>query len=165
RERIPTTPCGRTPLRLVKADGSGDVRLASGGGYSRPSWSPDGTRLAVARFDPARAGTMLEILGDNGSRLGSFRVSPSDYAWSPRGDEIAYSNGAGVWILDAASGRRRRVASFGGEVAWSPDARQLSFASGGECRNRVGIYRVDAACGHPVPFTNDCGSAEPGGRV
>src|SRR5919201_1018309 len=32
---------GKNELRLVNADGSGDVRLASGGVYSQPRWSPD----------------------------------------------------------------------------------------------------------------------------
>jgi Ca2+-binding RTX toxin-like protein len=151
-----TTPYDQNELHLVNADGSGDVRIASGGGLTRPSWSPDGTRLAVARYDQKRYKTTLEIVSDNGARLGTFGVQPVDYAWSPRGDQIAYSNGAGVWILDVASGRKRRVATLGSQVAWSPDARQLSFASGGECRNRTGIYRVDVSSGKPVRLTNDC---------
>ncbi|HYZ78579.1 MAG TPA: hypothetical protein VE596_14525 [Gaiellaceae bacterium] len=151
-----TTPYDQNELHLVNADGSGDVRVASGGALSRPSWSPDGTRLAVARYDQKQYRTTLEIFGDNGARVGTFGVQPSDYAWSPRGDQIAYSNGAGVWILDVASGRKRRVSSFGYQVVWSPDARQLAFTSGGECRNRTGIYRVDLSSGKPVRLTNDC---------
>ena len=143
-------------VHLVDADGSGDVRIASGGGYGLPRWSPDGTRLAVVRADARGYTTTLEVLGDNGSHLAAFRVTPQDYAWSPRGDEIAYSTGSGVWIADLATGRKRHVSTFGYQVAWSPDARQLAFASGGECRNRTGIYRVDAASTRPVRLTNDC---------
>ena len=145
-----------TDLHLVNADGSGEVRIASGGVYSLPRWSPDGTRVAVVHVDPGQYSSTLEVLGDNGSHLAAFRVTPQDYAWSPRGDEIAYTTGSGVWILDVASGRKRHVSDFGYEVAWSPDARQLAFATGGECRNRTGIYRADAASGRPVRLTNDC---------
>src|SRR5919201_930140 len=151
-----TTPYDQNELHLVNADGSGDVRIASGGALSRPSWSPDGIRPAVARLDQKQYRTTPEIFGDNRARIGTFGVQPSDYAWSPRGDQIAYSNGAGVWILDVPSGRKRHVSTFGYEVAWSPDGRQLAFVSGGECRNRTGVYRVDASSGKPVRLTNDC---------
>ena len=149
-------PYEQNELHLVNADGSGDVRIANGGGYGYPRWSPDGTRLAVVRGSPGVYSSTLVILGDNGSRLASFRVTPQDYAWSPRGDEIAYSTGSGVWVVDVATGRRRHVSDFGYQVAWSPDGRQLAFATGGECRNRTGIYRADAASGQPVRLTNSC---------
>ena len=147
---------GKNELHLVNADGSGDVRLASGGVYSQPGWSPDGTRLAVVHQKPGEFGSTLQILRDDGGRVASFRVTPSDYAWSPRGDAIAYSNGAGLWLVDVASGRKRRLATFGYGVAWSPDAGQVAFAAGGECRNRMGIYRVEVATRQPVRLTNDC---------
>ena len=147
---------GQNELHLVNADGGADVRLASGGVYWEPSWSADGTRLAVIHQDAGQVGSTLEVLRDNGGRLAAFRVTPYDYAWSPRGDEIAYSSPAGVWIVDVASGRKRRLATSGYGVAWSPDARQVAFASGGECRNRMGIYRVEVLTGRQVRLTNDC---------
>ena len=149
-------PYGKNELHLVNSDGSGDVRLMSGGADYLPSWSPDGTRLAVVRQQPGEFGSALEILRDNGSRLAALQVTPNDYAWSPRGDEIAYSSATGIWIVDVASGRKRRLATFGYQVAWSPDARQLAFTSGGECRNRTGIYRVDVATRQRLRVTNDC---------
>jgi dipeptidyl aminopeptidase/acylaminoacyl peptidase len=141
---------------LANADGSGDVRIASGGRFSQPRWSPDGSRVAVVQVDAGLFSSTLEILGDNGAHLAAFRVSPQDYAWSPRGDEIAYSSGSGVWTIDVAFGRKRHVSDFGYQVAWSPDGQQLAFATGGECRNRTGIYRADAASGQPVRLTNSC---------
>jgi Tol biopolymer transport system component len=143
-------------VHLANADGSGDVHIASGGRFSQPRWSPDGGRLAVVQVDAGLFSSTLEILGDNGSHLAAFHVSPQDYAWSPRGDQIAYSSGTGVWVVDVATGRKRHVSTYGYQVAWSPDGRQLAFATGGACRNRVGIYRVDAASGAPVRLTNSC---------
>jgi Tol biopolymer transport system component len=147
---------GKNELHVVNADGSGNVRLTSAGGYWQPSWSPDGTHLAVVHQNPGELGSTLDILSDNGSRLAALRVTPSDYAWSPRADQIAYANGAGVWIVDVASGRKRRLATFGYQLAWSPDARQVAFTSGGECRNRTGIYRADVTTRQTVRLTNDC---------
>jgi hypothetical protein len=152
-----TVPYDKNELHLVNADGAGDVRVAAGGFYSLPSWSPDGTRLAVVHVDSSRTfSSTIQILGVDGARLAALHVSPSDYAWSPSGDRIAYSTGTGVWTIDVRTGRKRRVASSGYGVAWSPDGRQLAFAAGGECRNRSGIYRADAASGAPVRLTNSC---------
>jgi hemolysin type calcium-binding protein/WD40 repeat protein len=149
-------PYENRELRLVNAGGSGDVAIARGGEWEQPVWSPDGTRLAVFHRKPKELGSALEIVGDNGGRLGSFRVKPSEAVWSPRGDAIAYSNGAGLWVLDLESRRSRLVARFGAQPAWAPDGRQLAFASGGECRNRNGIYRAEIGARRLARISNDC---------
>jgi RTX calcium-binding nonapeptide repeat (4 copies)/Subtilisin inhibitor-like len=96
------------------------------------------------------------VIHDNGSRLAAFHVTPNDFAWSPNGGAIAYSSGTGIWIVDVQSGRKRRIATSGYQVAWSPDAARLAFTTGGECRNRSGIYRVDLQQRQPVRVTNSC---------
>jgi Tol biopolymer transport system component len=143
-------------VRLVNADGSGDVRIAGGEEYDQPAWAPDGARLAVFHRKANEYRSSLDVLNDNGTRLASFRVTPSEAAWSPWGDAIAYSNGGGLWVIDVASGRRRLVSRFAQQPAWAPDGRQLAFASGGECRNRSGVYRVEVGAGRPARLTNDC---------
>jgi Tol biopolymer transport system component len=147
---------GKNELHLANADGSGDVRIASGGAELAPSWSPDGSRIAFIRQSARENGSTLEVVHDNGGRLASFHVTPSDYAWSPNAGAIAYSSGTGIWIVDVQSGRKRRVATTGYQVAWSPDASRLAFTAGGECRNRSGIYRVDVSQRQPVRVTNAC---------
>ena len=147
---------GKNELHLVNADGSGDVRLASGGVEYAPSWSPDGSRLAFIHQSAGEFGSTLEVVGIDGRRLAAFHVTPNDYAWSPNAGAIAYSTGSGIWIVDVKSGRKRRVSTSGYQVAWSPEAQQLAFAAGGECRNRSGIYRVDVSRRQPVRITNSC---------
>jgi len=147
---------GKNELHLANADGSGDVRIASGGTELAPSWSPDGSRLAFVHQSAGEYGSTLEVIRDNGSRLTSFHVTPSDYAWSPGAGAIAYSSGTGIWIVDVRSGRKRRVSPTGYQVAWSPDTLRLAFTTGGECRNRSGIYRVDRSRRLPFRVTNDC---------
>jgi Ca2+-binding RTX toxin-like protein len=147
---------GKNELHLVNADGSGDVRLASGGVDYAPSWSSNGLRLAMIHEDPGKLGSTLEVVGIDGRRVAAFHVTPSDYAWSPNGGALAYSNGRGIWTVDVESGRKHRVATTGYQVAWSPDGTRLAFTAGGECRNRSGIYRVDVQQRQPVRVTNSC---------
>jgi RTX calcium-binding nonapeptide repeat (4 copies)/WD40-like Beta Propeller Repeat len=143
-----------TDLHVANADGSGDVQLTSGGTYFAPSWSSNKRWLAVVHAE--ELGSTLEVLDVDGSRVAAFRVTPSDYAWSPNGGTIAYSNASGIWIVDVESGRKRRVATGGYQVAWSPDAARLAFTAGGECRNRNGIYRVDVQQRELARVTNSC---------
>jgi hypothetical protein len=96
------------------------------------------------------------VVGVDGSRVAAFHVTPNDYAWSPNGGAIAYSNASGIWVVDVKSGRKHRVSTMGYQVAWSPDAARLAFTAGGECRNRNGIYRVDVQQRQPVRVTNGC---------
>jgi dipeptidyl aminopeptidase/acylaminoacyl peptidase len=147
---------GKNELHLVNADGTGDIRLASGGVDYAPSWSSNELWLAMIHQDPGELGSTLEVVGVDGSRLAAFHVTPNDYAWSPNGGALAYSNGTGIWIVDVKGGRKHRVAPTGYQVAWSPDAARLAFTAGGECRNRSGIYRVDVEQRQPVRLTNSC---------
>jgi Tol biopolymer transport system component len=145
---------GKNELHVVDADGTGDMRLTSSGAYFAPSWSSNELWLAVVRA--AEFGSTLEVVGVDGRRVAAFHVTPTDYAWSPNGGALAYSNGSGVWTVDVESGRKRRVSRTGYQVAWSPDATRLAFTTGGECRNRSGIYRVDVQTRQPVRLTNGC---------
>jgi Tol biopolymer transport system component len=149
---------GHMHLHVVRADGSDETTLTpSSVGYYDPRWSPDGTRIAVHHLVPRAVRGSLDILRASGATAASFPFTAlSDYAWSPGGDRIAYSAGNGIFVLDIATGRRTQVASFGSQVAWSPDGRRLAFAGGGECRDRVGVYRLRLDGSEPVRLTNDC---------
>jgi Tol biopolymer transport system component len=147
---------GKNELHLVTADGTGDVRLASGGVDYAPSWSSNDLWLAMIHQDPGELGSTLQVVGVDRSRVAAFHVTPTDYAWSPNGGLLAYSNGRGIWIVDVKHGRKHRIAPTGYQVAWSPDAARLAFTAGGECRNRSGIYRVDVEQRQPVRVTNGC---------
>lgn len=146
---------GSNELHVVDADGTGDIRLASGGVDYAPSWSSNELWLAMIHHAPEEFSSTLEVVGVDGRRVAAFHVTPNDYAWSPNG-AIAYSNATGIWVLDVESGRRHRVSTTGYQVAWSPEAARLAFTAGGECRNRTGIYEVDVQQRQPVRLTNGC---------
>lgn len=147
-------------IHTIRPDGTGDTAITAGSvRYDPPRWSPVGPQIATFHRSPgvnAMRGT-LEIWSTAGARLASIPFLPgSDYAWSPRGDAIAYSTGGGVFVLDLASRKSRQLAPFGGSIAWSPDGQQLAFSAGGECRDRSGIYRVSVDNPQPLRLSNDC---------
>jgi Tol biopolymer transport system component len=137
---------------LVHTDGSTDIylmRLATDGhplsndllppGDERqiaPSaWTPDGDLLVqVAHEDPP---SNVELLDIGTGELTSFLSSAGNIAYSPDGNQIAFSrpNDFGVphwdiWVADADGANARDVIDMPGDQispAWSPDGTTLTF--------------------------------------
>lgn len=154
-------PYAQPTVRAVSPDGSASTDLLHMGATQseRFEWSPDGERIA---YIPPHSGGGPYYLGILDTRTGDARVYPfgspvSRFAWSPKRAEQIAVNVQSLWLLDVASGGSRLLAPSGDFPAWSLDGSQLAFSSGGECRNRVAIYRIDVAnAGRPVRLTNDC---------
>jgi hypothetical protein len=149
----------RTSLVLLDQTGGGVRELTEGkpglDSLSTYSWSPDGSRIAYA--SDVGDGDIY-ILGVDDGRL--VRVTTDgandDPAWSPGGGRIAYVHGVQapneLWLVDVATGDRRRLTSDGGlkeDPVWSTDGSRISFTRDGA---RVA---VDAASGRRVPDTTD----------
>src|SRR5262245_49996517 len=145
-------------LWLVRPDGSGrglllpTSRLSSAG----LSWSPDSRNLAIVSSGPDAnlrnagcPGMSLYVVPVNGAapaRLPAGHHVCFDVAWSPRGDEIAYS-GTGIWTIRPDGTNRRQVSRFGGgSLQWSSDSAQLAFNVAFPMRTlRTNRYRAFAA--------------------
>lgn len=103
-----------------------------------PAWSPDGARIGY--FSDASGEVALHIAPQNGrGEVAVHTLSGSgfyeDLKWSPDGEKLSYSdNSWTLWVIDAASGEQRKIASevVYGPVktqhhSWSPDSAWLVY--------------------------------------
>ncbi|MFN2468317.1 MAG: hypothetical protein ABR521_09360 [Gaiellaceae bacterium] len=101
---------------------------------SRPAVSPDGRWLAFLRVGAAQVLTLFVKRGPSGGlrplRL-PLGIFPSGSAeWAPDSRRLAIGSDQGLWVIDAKTGRRRRVVNrFAVDPSWSPDGRRLAFAT------------------------------------
>ena len=113
------------PRRVLTAE--------AGALLQRPTWSPDGRRLAVAAVGGTASALLLLDAGSGGTDAvvaGEFAAA----AWSPDGRWIAACGhsaaGAGLHLCDAASGAVRLLSprrSFAAAPLWSADSRSLQL--------------------------------------
>lgn len=134
-------------LYVASGDGSGAVLLLHDDGtkFSDPSWSPDGTRLAV---DTTGGAYLVDVSSRAIQRIGGM-----DPAWSPQGDRIAVVDQAPdgssqILILDARTGSTSATYRINGigPLVWSPNGRWIAL-TGVEPK---ALLRLDTATGGVV---------------
>src|SRR5262249_38415337 len=118
--RDQTSGKSNTLVRVVNADGSGDVVIGTPTSYHNemPSWFPDGERLAIqSDREGAMAIYIVDLSGKTLARVAppfqetkprGYYVNPD---WSPDGSKIAYSRDveqkSGIYIYDTKTGEER----------------------------------------------------------
>ncbi|HSR53320.1 MAG TPA: hypothetical protein VLV83_21045 [Acidobacteriota bacterium] len=145
---------------------------------SSPSFSPDGSRLALSaravdKSDPDVFIADIEraLSGQGGgSRLRNLTNHPSiDTAptWSPTGRQLAFiSDRSGtpqIWMMDADGSNLRRLTQDGGHCDspdWSPDGRRIAFSWQAPRQWKHDIFIIDVATGVTNQVTSGRGSAE-----
>ncbi|MHB8574373.1 MAG: S9 family peptidase [Dehalococcoidia bacterium] len=119
--------------------------------YGRPSWSPDGRRLATV------ADKALYRMTDTGAevvRLFEHPAGMSEPAWSPDGATIAFrSRERGwdqIWTIGIDGGAAHRLTTLpadNADLQWSPGARFIAYTSIRDDLHRRDLYTVDATTG------------------
>ena len=141
-------PRNRSQLVIGRVGTAELVALPGSVGLRDPAWSPDGQTIAASRSHPrardddpfAADLVLLPASGGEPRVLAGGGAYYSVPAWSPDGSELAvtravfdpergFVDGALV-AIHAGTGAQRPLASHGGDASWSPDGRQIVFASG-----------------------------------
>src|SRR5215471_13324992 len=127
---------GSSHIYTMNPDGSDRKQLTPGDQdlESDPVWSPDGTKIAFARFNINSKFVEIFVMNADGSDQRRLTQSKYDNSptWSPDGTKIAFWRRAaqttltkddGIFVMNADGSDQRSVASTSDlyEPAWSPD--------------------------------------------
>jgi hypothetical protein len=114
---IPTS--GGKPVEIAKATGETTIQ----------DISPNRTELLLIEDAKSGFGAVSILRLPEGSTRRLANIQASSAAWSPGGEELAFTNNDGLLLCGANSDPRKVVAMSGKleGVRWSPDGRKLCF--------------------------------------
>jgi WD40 repeat protein len=177
--RNETSDSAPQDLFVVGADGSGLTRLTPAGvttavvfSYDSVSWSPDGTKVAVAAANGPFGTTSIRSVYIASASGASFqRIGPLgniwDAVWSPNGQWIAFSMATkatgGLFQLylmhPDGSGIRQLTSGSDGlsslHPTWSPDSNQLVFLRGTDNAGDANIWSINLDGSHLYQVTHE----------
>jgi len=99
-----------------------------------PALAPDGESVVYASMSEGNWDLFLQEVGDKRALSltagsGADNTQPS---FSPDGKHLAFRStreGGGIFVMPATGGTARRVAAFGYHPVWSPDGKQIAYAT------------------------------------
>jgi Tol biopolymer transport system component len=145
---------GAIYLFTSNADGTDETGRTDFPPYlpSKPSWSPDGSKIAFASNDQIYT---LNISGGVVNLTNSV-ASGLDPSWSST-DKIAYESNGQIWTMNGDGSNQAPFTAITRptptDPAWSPDGSKLAFVSGGD------IYVINANGTGELPVTTGAATA------
>ena len=135
-------------LATMNPDGTGITDLHVNG--FDPSVSPDGTKIAFCSLRDDQYSQIYVMNADGTGQNRLTKVSTGDACgpvWSYDGKKIAFyafslphpSRNPAIWVMDSDGANQKRLTEHGLSPTWSPDNRQIGFAS-----NRAGKFQIFA---------------------
>jgi len=133
---------------IINADGTGFGQLTwdNNSEHYYPSLSPDGMSI-VYSANPTGVYEIYEMdLQGNSRQLTHGLGTLTSPEISPDGKSIVFTVGDGlvnsIWVMDRDGSRPRMVCSPGWDPTWSPDGKQILFASR-DIQNTIQLFIVN----------------------
>jgi TolB protein len=140
---------GNTDIYRVPATGGTSVRLTDTPGIDvGGSYSPDGSKIV---FESDRSGTqqcyVMDADGSNQRRITFFGGRCATPEWSPRGDQIAFTNASSfnVSVMSPSGGNVRTLTNGWQDEAptWAPNGRIIQFFRTERGSGGTSLWQVD----------------------
>lgn len=150
---------GNNEIYLMNPDGSGQTRLTDDSRNDHwPAWAPDGRTIAFCRNTGSTFSAIWLMDRDGANPRQIFHSCEGRLAWSPNGQQIAFTTwwgGVAVIPRDGGTVETIETGLTGWDLAWSPDGSRFAFAAeGGSGGAYSNIFTINRNGSGVVQVTN-----------